>query len=326
MEEIRDSYLLEQLQERRKKLLVATTESRENSGLLQLLQEVDDALKRMEMGTFGLCETCHDPIEKVRLLANPCLKYCLDHLTAEEQKTLEQDLELASRIQGQFLPEQNLTFNGWEISYHYEAVGPVSGDYCDLIKSDDGSLLFLLGDVAGKGISASMLMAHLHAIFRTLTPLNLPLSQMVSRANRLFSQTTMADSYATLVCGRANRSGDIELCNAGHCPPLVSQPGRITNIEATGLPIGIFPDGQFGSRILRLHRGESLVIYSDGLSEARDVSNREYGTERLSALLRKSFGLSAKELVEASTEDLVSFRQGASQTDDLSIMVMRRIE
>lgn len=326
MEGLTDSYLSEQLQERRKRLQIATSESKENSGLLQLLHEVDEALKRMEMGTFGLCETCHDPIEKDRLLADPCLKYCLDHLTVEEQKTLEQDLELASKIQGQFLPEQNLTFNGWEISYHYEAAGPVSGDYCDLIKSDDGSIFFLLGDVAGKGISASMLMAHLHAIFRTLIASELSLPQMLVRANRLFSQTTMADSYATLVCGRANRSGDVELCNAGHCPPLVSQPGRISNIEATGLPIGIFPDGQFGSKMLRLHRGDSLVIYSDGLSEARDVSNREYGTERLSSLLRKSFGLSSQELVAASTEDLFSFRQGTRQTDDLSIMVLRRVE
>src|SRR5258705_4143231 len=136
MDAIGDSYLKEQLQHRRERLLVSTTQSKENSSVLRLLKEVDDALKRMEEGTYGLCETCHDCVEKDRLLANPLLKYCLDHLTSEEQRALEQDLELASKVQGQFLPEQNVKHNGWEISYYYEPAGPVSGDYCDLIKSD----------------------------------------------------------------------------------------------------------------------------------------------------------------------------------------------
>ena len=326
MDAIGDSYLKEQLQERRARLLVSTDQSKENSSVLRLLKEVDEALKRMENGTYGLCETCHDPVEKDRLLANPLLKYCLDHLTSEEQRALEQDLELASKVQGQFLPEQNTTFNGWEISYYYEPAGPVSGDYCDLIKSDNGSLFFLLGDVAGKGISASMLMAHLHATFRTLIALDLPLPEMVGRANRLFSQTTMADSYATLICGRASRSGEVELSNAGHCPPLISQPGRVTSIEATGLPVGIFPDGQFGTKTFRLQPGESVVIYSDGFSEARDLSNREYGTERLSSLLNKKFGLPAEELIGVCIADLLEFREGNQQSDDLSMMVMRRLE
>ena len=296
MDAIRDSYLKEQLQKRRAKLLVSTTQNKENSGVLRLLKEVDDALQRMEDGTYGLCESCHDCVEKDRLLVNPLLKYCLDHLSSEEQRALEQDLELASKVQGQLLPEQNVTYNGWEISYYYEPAGPVSGDYCDLIKSDEGNLYFLLGDVAGKGISASMLMAHLHAIFRTLIALNLTLPEMLGRANRLFSQTTMADSYATLICGRAGRSGEVELSNAGHCPALISQPGRVASIEATGLPVGIFADGQFGTKSFRLQPGESVVIYSDGFSEARDLSNREYGTERLPSLLSKNFGLSAEEL------------------------------
>ena len=326
MDAIRDSYLKEQLQERRARLLVSTAQTKENSSVLRLLKEVDDALKRMEEGTYGLCETCHDCVEKDRLLANPLLKYCLDHLTSEEQRALEQDLELASKVQGQFLPEQNLTYNGWEISYYYEPAGPVSGDYCDLIKSDQGNLFFLLGDVAGKGISASMLMAHLHAIFRTLIALNLTLPEMVGRANRLFSQTTMADSYATLICGRANPRGEVELSNAGHCPPLISHPGRVTSIEATGLPIGIFPDGKFGTKTFQLQHGESVVIYSDGFSEARDHSNHEYGTERLASLLGKNFGLSAEELLGVCTLDLLEFQQGNPKSDDLSMMVMRRVE
>ncbi|MFN8005777.1 MAG: SpoIIE family protein phosphatase [Terriglobia bacterium] len=326
MDVMGDSYLKNQLQERRARLLESSVHIKENSGILRLLNEVDEALQRMEDGTYGICETCHDCVEKDRLLANPLVKYCLDHLTTQEQRALEQDMELASQIQGQFLPEQNVVHNGWEFSYYYKPAGMVSGDYCDLIKLNNENFYFVLGDVSGKGFSASMLMAHLHAIFRILIALNLTLPEIVSRANRLFSQTTMADSYATLICGRAGHDGKIELSNAGHCPPLVSQSGSITTIEATGLPIGIFPDSTFGTKSLRLQKGEGVVIYSDGFSEARNSSNLEYGTERLSSLLRTGFGLSANELIKVCATDLQDFQQGQPQTDDLSMLIIRRLE
>ena len=91
-------------------------------------------------------------------------------------------------------------------------------------------------------------------------------------------------------------------------------------------PVGIFADGQFGTKSFRLQPGESVVIYSDGFSEARDLSNREYGTERLPSLLSKNFGLSAEELIGVCAADLLEFRQGNQQADDLSMMVMRRME
>jgi len=93
--------------------------------------------------------------------------------------------------------------------------GPVSGDYCDLVSSENGDLFLHVRDVRAKGIAASMLMAHLHAIFRSLITLDLPVDQLVERANHVFADATMPAYYATLVCGRARRSGAIEICNAG---------------------------------------------------------------------------------------------------------------
>ena len=125
------------------------------------------ALARMDEGTFGTCETCHDSVEKERLLSDPLIRFCLDHLTHEEQRALESDLELAARIQKGLLPPPEMSAAGWQVRYHYEPLGPVSGDYCDVLESDSG-LLFLFGDVSGKGVAASMLMSHLHATFRSL--------------------------------------------------------------------------------------------------------------------------------------------------------------
>src|SRR5205823_9198791 len=127
---------------------------------------------------------------------------------------LEKDLDRAWVIQGELLPKLNLRFNGWEVSYHYEPAGPVSGDYCDLVSTDSGDLYFLIGDVAGKGVAASLLMSRLQAIFRSLITTQLPVNELVERANHFFADTTMRPYYATLVCGKASADGQVEICNA----------------------------------------------------------------------------------------------------------------
>src|SRR6185312_4933342 len=130
--------------------------------------------------------------------------------------------------------------NGWEFAYHYQAAGPVSGDYCDLIQGDGGQTYFLVGDVAGKGVAAAMLMSHLSAMLRTLISIGLPLPELMQRASRVFCESTLPTHYATLVCGRAAASGEVEICNAGHPPPLVIGRGQVTALSATALPIGMF--------------------------------------------------------------------------------------
>lgn len=322
----RDTLISAQLHSRRERLEAAMAQFGETTHLAHLLQEVDSALERMDQGSYGLCEACHDPIEEERLIADPLIRLCLPHLTPDQQRALEQDLDLASQIQGTLLPKQNLIFGGWEVYYHYEPAGPVSGDYCDLLNagSDGGELFFLLGDVAGKGVAASMLMAHLHAIFRSLIAVGLPLNQLAERANRVFCESTMAAYFATLVCGKAGRSGDVELCNAGHCPPLLVRGAQVTSIEATGLPLGMFSSGQYPVKKMQLAKGESLFLYTDGLTEARDPSNAEYGASRLARLVGESHALSPQALAGACVADLKAFLSGAPKTDDLTIMVIRR--
>ena len=242
-----DVFFREQLLERRDRLHSAMAVSRQAGSLAALLNEVDSALSRLDEGTYGLCETCHDSVEKTRLLADPLVRYCLDHLTPDQRRVLEDDLDLASQIQRELLPQEDLTLDGWQVAYHYRTLGPVSGDYCDVIKSPEGGKdwFFILGDASGKGVAASMLMAHLHAIFRALVATGLPMRQLVERASRVFCESTVSPYFATLVCGRARTSGEIELCNAGHCRPLVIQEGQVTRLEATGLPLGLFCEGQY---------------------------------------------------------------------------------
>jgi len=317
--------LREELLNRRQKLESATVVFDERKALKSLLSEVDAALERMEAGTFGLCEVCHDPIEPERLIRDPLTQFCLDHLTLAQQRALEEDLMLASEIQRGLLPKNKLQIGEWEVSHFYEGAGPVSGDYCDLVETGDGSLYFVVGDVSGKGIAASMLMAHLHAMFRSLISFGLPLNQIVERASRVFCESTLPSHYATLVCGRAGLSGEVELCNAGHLPSLVSCGGEITMVTASGLPLGMFHNEEFSTDKLSLSPGSTLLLYTDGLSEAQDGVGAEYGRERLARLVSESHALPPEELIDTCLQDVAAFRSDAAKRDDLTIMAIRRV-
>jgi sigma-B regulation protein RsbU (phosphoserine phosphatase) len=288
-----------------------------------LLAEIDAALEKMEGGSYGLCETCHEPIEADRLETNPLVRFCLDHLSEEERRAHEEDLRLAMQIQAQLLPAAKVSTRGWETHYRYEPAGVVGGDYCEVVAAADGaSLFFALGDVAGKGVAASLLMTHLSAIFRSLLSLDLPLTEMISRANRLFCESTPAAYYATLVAGRA--SGDtVDLCNAGHCRPLVLRPEKTERVESAGLPLGLFCDGRYAARRVRLDPGDSLVLYSDGVTEAQDAGGNAYEEERLVGCLRDASGRDAAATAEAVLRDVGRFR-GARRQDDMTLLIVRR--
>ena len=316
-----------QLLNRRDRLEAATTSVGETDHLLRLLRDVDAALEQTRSGTYGLCEICHGEIEPERLLADPLVRTCLDHLSPTEVRALEQDLDLASRVQRELLPARHLKADGWEIAYHYEPAGLVSGDYCDVLRpAADGELVFLVGDISGKGVAASMLMAHLHASFRTLMGLCLPMNEILARANRVFCDSTMSSHYATLVCGRLDPAGTVEIANAGHCAPLFTAGGEVTSIEATGLPVGMFCTTQYPVRTLRLDAGDTLLLYTDGLTEARNPADEEFGVERLHVLVAERYTLSPQQLLGACLDSLASFRGDAQRLDDLTVMAIRRTE
>jgi sigma-B regulation protein RsbU (phosphoserine phosphatase) len=169
-----------------------------------------------------------------------------------------------------------------------------------------------------------MLMAHLHAIFRALVATGLPTDELVERASRIFRESTVSPYFATLVCGRARTSGEVELCNAGHCPPLLIQAGEVTRLEATGLPLGLFSEGQYSVETVRLRPGDSLLLYTDGLTEARNVADEEYGEERLTNLAGKRKTPRPRPLVDACLDDLATFLSGVPLKDDLTLMAIGR--
>ena len=322
MATLESGFLQNQLEERKRRLEMAVAFEPRNAGLGSLLREVDSALDRMADGTYGLCLECHEAVEPDRLLADPLVRYCLDHLSQSERTALQRDLDLASRVQRNLLPQNGLSVGGWETSYHFAPVGAVSGDYCDLIPCD-GQLLFLLGDVAGKGVAASMMMAQLHALFRSLAAMSLPLDQIVAHVNRVLCDSALAGQYATLVCGLAKPNGEVEIHNAGHCPVIVAGRGGVFPLEATGLPLGMFIEAKSSATCVQLESGDTLFLYTDGLSEASNEGD-EYGADRIMTLVRQQAARQPADLIAACIEDLRVFVNGVQSFDDVTVLAVRR--
>jgi sigma-B regulation protein RsbU (phosphoserine phosphatase) len=313
--------LRDQLVLRRQKLAAAAERSH-TANLVQLLEQVDQALERVEHGSFGVCEVCHDSVEPGRLFSDPLARVCLDCLEPAEQRALEKDLELAARIQSGLLPEQGFSAAGWKTAYHYDAAGQVSGDYCDVL-AHGRDLYFMLGDVSGKGVAASMLMANLHAMFRVLIPTGLPLEELVARANRIFCGSTLPMQYATLIVGKAKECGEVEICNGGHPSALHVSQGGVRAIQSSGLPVGLFHDQEFVSTKLNFSPGDSLVLYTDGFTEAQGHDGTEYGEDRLRNVLHAARNHGPRELTETCVQDVLAHRASSRKHDDQTLLALQ---
>ena len=320
LEEVRDELL-----ERRERLARLATTVRE-SQLVELLRQVDSALERLDGGTWGHCAVCAGIVEHDRLSADPLVTVCLDCLTPAERRALERDLETAARVQVALLPPRQLAQDGWEVALLWEPLGLVSGDHYDLVRPRlaGEALHLVVGDVVGKGFAASLLQSHLHALLRALAAPELSLGALLARANRLLCEVTLPANYATLLAARLYPGGKAELASAGHPRPLLADRRGVRPVEGAGLPLGMFCDAEYASRDLELAPGDTLVLYTDGWTEAA-TDEGEYGIGRAAAVLRKVRNRPLEELLAACRGDMEEFLAGAPRGDDLTLLALRHV-
>lgn len=323
-EEIFLSSIKNQLVERKARLHNTIKTLPDSGNLFKLLKEVDYALERIGNGTYGLCEVCKDPIEPERLLADPLTTLCLDHLNTAQRRALELDLEYAGKIQQVLLPKKEIKTCQWDFAFHYQPAGTVSGDFCDVIEGSDNSLTFIIGDVSGKGVSASLMMTHLHALLHSLLSFNLPINEILQRANRLFSESTLSTNYATMVFGRAFDDGTINISVAGHNPPLICKGGEVISIGATGFPIGMFADAEYDVETFHLESGDGILLYTDGLTEAA-VNEIEFGEARVKDHFYSLGKVDSKKIINSLLSEHTKFLNNASVQDDITIAVLKKL-
>jgi sigma-B regulation protein RsbU (phosphoserine phosphatase) len=249
------------------------------------------------------------------------------HEAALRQKALERDLELAQTVQKGFLPDQSPEIAGYEFFDFYVPANLVGGDYFDYIVLPGNRLAIVVADVSGKGMPAALLMAKLSAESKYALVSEAGPSGALTRMNAQFSQASWADRFVTMAVAvlDLNRN-EVQIANAGHLPPLVRR--REGTVEPVGVdqisvPLGVIDDLCCEQVTLPLEPGESIVMFTDGISEAMNMNNDLYGLERISEQVGGP-AESVKQLGDQILQDVKRFVGKRSQSDDMCLLCYGR--
>ncbi len=249
----------------------------------------------------------------------------------EEEKALvllQEELRLARDIQRKLLPREPPRRDGYSIAGLSESAKRVGGDYYDFLELGGNRLGICLADVSGKGITAALLMSNVQATIRSQSRLSPDVAACVSRSNDMLHASTDSDKFVTMFYGVLDtETHRLQFCNAGHNPPIVVPGGRKPlQLEEGGPVLGVLAGFPYESGEAELLPGQTLVVYSDGFSEAMNHRLEEFGEDRLVAAAEAAAGLSAERLVGAIHAEVARFAGNSPQADDMTIMAIRRSE
>lgn len=246
---------------------------------------------------------------------------------AAERRRLESEVALARRIQVALLPDTLPDLPGWELHAGNVPSRVVSGDYYVVVPRAGGEgAVLMVADVSGKGIAASLLTASLEALAAGPIEEDLPPEEICGRVSRRLFQRTPPEKYATaFVAALDGATGVLRYANAGHnAALLVRASGETRWLGSTGVPLGLLPQASYRSAEVTLGPGDLVVLYTDGITEASNPAEEEYGGERLAAVCRRNRGAPLSELQAAIERDLDAFVSGVPYADDRTILMLRR--
>jgi phosphoserine phosphatase RsbU/P len=239
-------------------------------------------------------------------------------------RSLEEDLRTARVIQYSLLPRENPRADHFDIAGLYEPAQMIGGDYFDFIPIDKNHLGIAIADVAGKGTSAALLMANLQSCLRGQAILNRSPRETINSLNFMLSRYLVDGRFITAIYGVLDvRRGIFTYVNAGHCWPIFVGGDRIVELEEGGIVLGFSADSKYTETQVSLQAGESILLYTDGITEAANASEEQYGESRLLDLVRTNPSLSAAELVHLIKDSVVGFQDAMPQSDDITLVAVR---
>ncbi|MBV9267377.1 MAG: SpoIIE family protein phosphatase [Acidobacteriaceae bacterium] len=245
-----------------------------------------------------------------------------------QRERLDRELEIAREVQQRLFPQKLPHVQGLDFAGYCRPALGVGGDYYDFIRLDSGCLGVAIGDVSGKGIAAALMMASLQASLRgqTIAPCE-TLAEMIQHVNRLVFESSSDNRYATFFYAEYDpKTRSIRYVNAGHNAPILSRNHSqkyVLRLEDGGTVLGLFPDAPYREAKVDTRPGDMVVAFTDGISEAMNAREEEFGEERLIDTVRRCNSRTAAELITCILDQVDAFTAGAPQHDDMTLVVMR---
>jgi phosphoserine phosphatase RsbU/P len=302
---------------------------------LNYVQYVDTADARGEDRRIGVLYL--DSREKGSLLSDPT-RSALETLAGEasvaiqnarlyrenlEKARLEQEMRIAAEIQQALLPKPRASLGFVEAAAASIPCRSIGGDFFDYLDEPGTSFGFTLGDVAGKGPPAALMSALMQGMFAAQVQYAAGPSLAVAAMNKALCRRGLESRFVTLMFGVVSAAGELIYCNAGHNPPMVVGKSGVRRLEEGGPVVGLLEFAPYGQESVLLTPGDTVVIFSDGVSEAMSSTSEEFGDERLIDVIKAAGDVSAQHLVEQIVASVREFTMGAAQSDDITVMVIR---
>jgi serine phosphatase RsbU (regulator of sigma subunit) len=240
-----------------------------------------------------------------------------------EKARIEHELKIAAEIQRALLPEGTHQGPFFEAAGNSVQARSIGGDFFDMQDMPDGKFGFLVGDVAGKGPAAALLTSKIMGIFSAFASVGDSPAELVDHINKVLTRRAIDARYATLLYGQLDPNGTLKFCNAGHNPPLIYGADGLRRVESGGMPVGMFEFAPYSGDECTLKAGDTLVIYSDGVTEAHNVAGEEFGEARLVEVLERYSRGSAEIVLEQIVNAVKEFAHGAEQYDDVTVLVVK---
>jgi phosphoserine phosphatase RsbU/P len=242
---------------------------------------------------------------------------------ATEKGRLEQELQLAAEIQRALLPEALQSGPHFEVAAASIPCRAIGGDFFDYFNLPDGHFAFAVGDVAGKGPPAALLTAMIQGAFASqVTSVRSP-AALMAHVNRTLIRRAIQSRFATVMYGTLSPDGRLTYSNAGHNPPVLLGRNGVRRLDKGGLILGLFPQATYEEETLELEDGDTLVVFSDGVTEAMNTAGDEFGEERLLPCLNEHRGSTPEKLRDRILASVRTFAASAAQNDDLTALVLR---
>jgi len=270
-----------------------------------------------------------DDLRMMTLLSNLAAVKIENSLAVEkaiEIEKFQKELALAAQIQKDFLPKKNPVCDRLDIAWMFIPCNQVGGDYYDFISIDPCRLALIVADVSGKGISAALLMASLRAALIAEVGPQFRLENVAAKLNDFVHSSSAPNRFIScFVCDLDMTTGRLRYVNAGHNPPIIlSKDGKVRRLDPTGFCLGMFPSVSYDVAEVTVDKGETVVLYTDGITDARNSANKDFGEDTLISLLKKSAKKPAAEIVSKVNTELGSFSSGVDAFDDMTLIVLKR--